>query len=60
MADVAKPSPTPIAASEESSKPKSHVEKPEKPDDAEYKKGLAIKEKEHKTKQEAYVSSPTP
>jgi hypothetical protein len=60
MADVATPSAATIATSDETAKSKTHVEKPDKPDDAEYKKGLAIKEKEHKTKQDAYVGSPTP
>jgi hypothetical protein len=60
MADVAKPTVAAVATNDESAKTKTHVEKPDKPDDAEYKEGLAIKEKEHKTKQDAYVSFPTP
>jgi hypothetical protein len=55
MADVAAPSASANAAGEEPAKTKTHVEKPERPDEAEYKKGLAIREKEHKLKQDAYV-----
>jgi hypothetical protein len=58
MADVAKLSAAAVATSDEAAKTKTHVEKPEKPDDAEYKKGLAMKEKEHKIKQDAYVGFP--
>lgn len=56
MAEVAKPSTAPVA---ETAKPKTHVEKPEKPDEDEYRKGLAKLEKEHKAKQDAYVILPT-
>ncbi|KAE9963069.1 hypothetical protein BLS_009718 [Venturia inaequalis] len=51
MAEVAKSSTAPVA---ETAKSKAHVEKPEKPDEDEYRKGLAKLEKEHKTKQDAY------
>lgn len=57
MAEVAKPSTTPV---DETAKTKTHVEKPEKPNEEEYRTALAKLEKEHKTKQDAYVSSPTP
>jgi hypothetical protein len=49
MADVA----TSSAPATETKKPV--VVKPERPDDEEYKKGLAGKEKEHKVKQDALV-----
>lgn len=50
MADIAEKS---APATEDTKKA---VVKPERPDDEEYKKGLAVKEKEHKTKQDALVS----
>ena len=54
MAEVATPSGH-TGPADAGAKSKSSTSKPERPDEEEYKKGLALKEKEHKAKQDALV-----
>jgi hypothetical protein len=55
MAEVAKPSAAASGTTSAESKSKTQIMKPEKPNEEEYKKGLATLEKTHKSKQDALV-----